>query len=318
MSKHLFIGIDGGATFCRARIRDIAGNLLGEGRSGPANIHADLPLAVQSIRAASEAAVRAAGLDQRNLQRAYVGLGLAGAGIQSACDRLLSKLGIFGSIVLETDAYVAWLGAHRAADGGIVILGTGSCGLAVVNGQRISVGGYGAEVSDEAGGLRMGRETLRRALWAFDGRADKTELSVAILDRFAWDPARIVRFASRATPADYAELAPLVLAYASAKDSLAIAIAEEAADAAVRIIERLMDAGSPAISLLGGLAEPLTPWLPSRIRDRLTTAQSDPLDGAILMARRAFFEHVRPQPKHHVHMQRRHEVTVHLVAGGQA
>jgi glucosamine kinase len=291
MSKHLFIGIDGGATCCRARIRDIAGNLLGEGRGGPANIQSDLPLAVQSIRAASEAAGQAAGLDRRSLQRAYAGLGLAGAGIRSACDRLRSKLGIFASIVLETDAYIAWLGAHQAADGGIVILGTGSCGLAVVNGHRIVVGGWGAEISDEAGGLRMGREALRRALWAFDGRADKTELSVAILDRFAWDPARIVCFASRARPADYAELAPLVLAYASAKDPLAVAIVEEAADAAVRIIERLMDAGSPAISMVGGLAEPLTAWLPSRIRDRLAGAQSDPLDGAILMARRAFLPH---------------------------
>ena len=64
-----------------------------------------------------------------------------------------------------------------------------------------------------------------------------------------------------------------------------------AADAAVRIIERLMDAGSPAISMVGGLAEPLTAWLPSRIRDRLAGAQSDPLDGAILMARRAFLPH---------------------------
>jgi glucosamine kinase len=225
---------------------------------------------------------------------------------------------MFASFVLETDAYVAWLGAHRAADGGIVVLGTGSCGLAVVNGQRISVGGYGAEISDEAGGLRMGREALRRALWAFDGRADKTELSAAVLDRFAWDPARIVRFASRATPAAYAELAPLVLAYASAKDPLAVAIVEEAAAAAQHIIDRLMDAGSAAISLVGGLAEPLTPWLPSRSRDRLTTAQSDPLDGAILMARRAFFGHVRPPPKHHAHMQRLQEVTVNLVAGGQA
>src|SRR5512132_2586609 len=131
---------------------------------------------------------------------AHVGLGLAGAGIKSACDGLRSKLSPFASVVLETDAYVAWLGAHGAADGGIVILGTGSCGLAVINGQRISVGGYGAEISDAAGGLRMGREALRRALWAFDGRADLTELSTAILERFEWDPAKIVCFASRATP----------------------------------------------------------------------------------------------------------------------
>ena len=130
MYKHLFLGIDGGASFCRARIRDIGGNLLGEGWGGPANIHLDLPLAVQSIRAASEAAVRAAGLDERSLHRTHAGLGLAGAGIKNACDGLRSKLSPFASVVLETDAYIAWLGAHQAGDGGIIILGTGSCGLA--------------------------------------------------------------------------------------------------------------------------------------------------------------------------------------------
>jgi len=202
---------------------------------------------------------------------------------------LRSKLGFFASAVLETDAYIAWLGAHRAADGGIVILGTGSCGLAVIKGQRIVVGGYGAEVSDEAGGQRIGREALRRALWAFDGRVDKTELSAAILERFEWEPARVVCFASSATPADYAELAPLVLAYASTKDPIAVGIIQEAADAAARIIERLKDAGSPAITLIGGLAEPLSEWLPSHVRSALSAAQSDSLDGAILMARRTFF-----------------------------
>ena len=289
MSKQLFIGIDGGASVCRARIRDMQGNLLGEGCGGPANICSDLALAVRSIRAASEAAGRSAGLHELSLHSAHVGLGLAGAGIKSARDGLRSKLSPFASVVLETDAYIAWLGAHQAADGGIVILGTGSCGLAVINGQRTAVGGYGAEISDEAGGQRMGREALRRALWAFDGRADRTELSTAILERFDWDPAKIVCFASTATPADYAELAPLVLEYASRDDPLAIAIVREAADAATRIIERLKDVGCPAISLIGGLAALLTEWLVPHVRSHLSAPQSDPLDGAILMARRAFF-----------------------------
>jgi glucosamine kinase len=286
--KHLFIGVDGGASFCRARIRDVQGNLLGEGWGGPANIHLDLDLAAQSIRAASEAAARSAGLEERSLCGAHAGLGLAGAGIKKACDGLRTKLPPFASIVLETDAYIAWLGAHQAADGGIVILGTGSCGLAVVNGQRVTVGGYGPEVSDEAGGQRIGREALRRALWAFDGRVDRTELSAAILERFEWDPSKIVCFAASATPADYAEFAPLVLEYASAKDPLAVAIVQEAADAATHLIERLKDAGCPGISLIGGLAQPLTEWLPTHVRRLLSAAQCDPLDGAILMARRAF------------------------------
>src|SRR6476469_5889936 len=80
---------------------------------------------------------------------AHTPMGLAGAGIKSARDGLRSKLSPFASLVLETDAYIAWLGAHQAENGGIVILGTGSCGLAVIGGRRVAVGGYGAEVSDE-------------------------------------------------------------------------------------------------------------------------------------------------------------------------
>ena len=295
MSKPFFIGVDGGATSCRARIRDMDGNLLGEGASGPANIHSNFRLAMESIRLACEAALRSAGLDPQSLQHSHAGLGLAGAGIKNARDRLLSEKMPFASMVLETDAYVAWLGAHQGEDGAIVILGTGSCGLALINGRRIGVAGWGAEVSDEASGQWLGREALRRTLWAFDGRAEKTAVSTAILDRFGWDPAKIVRFASRATPALYAELAPLVLQYASAQDPLAVTLVRETAEAAVAMINRLVDAGSPAISLVGGLAEPLMPWLPRRIRDLITEPQSDALDGGILMARHALFRQASVQ-----------------------
>ena len=263
--------------------------MLGEGESGPANIHSNFRLAMESIRLACEAALRSAAIGEQSLQHSHAGLGLAGAGIKNACDHLLSQKMPFASTVLETDAYVAWLGAHQGGDGAIVILGTGSCGLAFIKGRRIGVAGWGAEVSDEAGGQRMGREALRRTLWTFDGRAEKTALSAAILDRFGGDPAKIVRFASRATPALYAEFAPLVLQYAEARDPLAVTLVQETAEAAVAIIDRLADVGSPAISLVGGLAEPLMPWLPPRIRDLITEPQSDTLDGSILMARRAFF-----------------------------
>jgi glucosamine kinase len=118
---------------------------------------------------------------------------------------------------------------------------------------------------------------------------DKTALSTAILDRFGWDPAKIVRFASRATPALYAELSPLVFQYASAQDPLAVTLVRETAEAAVTMIDRLVEVGAPAISLVGGLAEPLLPWLPPEIRDLITEPQSDALDGSILMARRGFF-----------------------------
>jgi hypothetical protein len=68
MLKPLFIGIDGGATFCRARFRDMDGNLLGEGEGGPANIHSNFRLAVESIQTACRAALQSAGLNDQSLQ----------------------------------------------------------------------------------------------------------------------------------------------------------------------------------------------------------------------------------------------------------
>ena len=285
MPDQFFIGIDGGASSCRARLRDLEGNLLGDGYSGPANIHLDLDLAKESIRAASRAAIRAAGLDERVLHRAHAGLGLAGAGLKGACEQLRAGLNSFASTVVSTDAYIAWLGAHRGGNGGIVILGTGSCGLAIVGGKRIDVGGWGAEISDEAGGQRIGREALRRSLWTYDGRAKRTRLSDLILDRYRRDPAKIVAFATSATPAQYAEFAPLVFEYARRGDPLAVELVQETAEAATRIIDRLIAGGATVVSLIGGLADPVMPWLPSRLREFLAAPQSDPLDGAILMAR---------------------------------
>ena len=290
MPSQLLIGIDGGATRCLARIRDMDGNLLGEGEGGPANIHSDFSLAKQSIRAATKSALAAAGLNESSLKRIYAGLGLAGAGVKTAYSCLLAELTSFASMQLETDAYVAWLGAHQGDDGGIAILGTGSCGLAIVKGRRVAVAGWGPDVSDEAGGQRMGREALRRTLWAYDGRAERSGLAAAILTRFDGDPTQIVTFAAKASSADYARFAPLIFKYAAEQDPLAIALLNEAAAAAASIIDALWAAGAPTVSLIGGLADPLSTWLPCRLCEFLTRPQSDPADGAILMARMALLK----------------------------
>jgi glucosamine kinase len=70
---------------------------------------------------------------------------------------------------------------------------------------------------------------------------------------------------------------------------LAETLVEEAAEAATRIINRMVDVGAPAVTLIGGLAEPLSSWLPADVRRFICEPRSDPLAGAILMARQTFF-----------------------------
>jgi glucosamine kinase len=287
MAEALFIGVDGGGTNCRARIRDETGALLGEGIGGPANARLDAALVMNSILTACRAAVQAGGLAEDDLQRAHAGLGLAGANLKSACARLLHEPHPFASVSIETDAFAAWLGAHGGEDGAILIMGTGSCGLAVVGGRQLYVSGWGAEVSDEASGMALGREVIRRSLWVYDGRAGTTPLAEAVLGHFGRSAERIVEFATQARPADFGRFVPLIFEHAERCDHLALTLVGEAAADAGRIIVRLLDHGAPSVCLLGGLAEPLSAWLAPPLKARLAAPKGDAMEGSLLMARQA-------------------------------
>jgi glucosamine kinase len=287
MTDLLFLGIDGGGTKCRARLRDAQGNLLGEGTGGPSNIRLDPDLVWNSILTACREALAQAGLQESDLGRIHAGMGAAGAGQTSAVERLLSRSHPFASFAIDTDAHTAWLGAFNGDDGAILIVGTGSCGYGGTSGQCHYVGGWGYEISDEGSGAAIGRELLRRCIWAHDGRAASTPLSDAVLAEFNNDLEILVDFVGKARPSDYGRYAPLVLQHAEQRDPLGIAIIADAATDLGRIATRLLDLGAPAICLFGGLAEPLRPWLPPPVQRTITSPAADALDGAILLARMA-------------------------------
>ncbi|QFU17748.1 BadF/BadG/BcrA/BcrD ATPase family protein [Microvirga thermotolerans] len=287
MTDSLFLGIDGGGTKCRARLRNAAGDLLGEGAGGPSNIRLDPDLVWSSILTASRAALAQAGLAEADLGRIHAGMGAAGAGQSSAVERLLSRPSPFASFSIDTDAHTAWLGAFGGRDGAILIVGTGSCGYGVVAGERRYVGGWGYEISDEGSGAAIGREALRRTIWAYDGRIPASALTNEILAEFGHSPEAIVDWVGKARPADYARYAPMVLRYAQQRDPLGIELIEEAAKQMASIASRLLDLGAPALCLFGGLAEPLRPWLPPPLQEAVALPEADALDGAILLARQA-------------------------------
>jgi glucosamine kinase len=285
MSEFLFLGIDGGGTKCRVRLRDAEGNMLGEGTGGPSNIRLDLDLVWNSILTACREALAQAGLAEDDFKRVHVGMGAAGAGQTSAVERLLSRPHPFASFKIDTDAHTAWLGAFDGGDGAILIVGTGSCGYGGVRGQCHYVGGWGYEISDEGSGAAIGRELLRRVIWAYDGRIPSTPLSDTVLAEFRNDPEILVDWVGKARPGDYARYAPLVLQHANRRDPLGMELISNATAEVASIGTRLLDLGAPALCLFGGLAEPLRPWLPPPIQQAIVPPAADALDGAILLGR---------------------------------
>lgn len=286
MAALLLLGIDGGASRCRARLRDGSGTLLGEGNADPANVFNDIDQARSSIMAAATGALRAAGLSREDIARCRAGIGLAGAGSTDLQSRLLEGWNPFASIRLSSDAYIGWLGAHGGADGAVIILGTGSVCYGQAGSRTLTLGGWGPDISDEASAAAIGREALRRSVWAWDGRIAATPLAENLLGMFGGAPDLMVQAARTATAADYGAYAPLVFQFAEAQDTLAEAILRDAASHVSVMIQRLASAGFERISLLGGIAAQMRPWLCSSTASRLSEPLGDAAEGAIALARR--------------------------------
>jgi glucosamine kinase len=283
----LFVGVDGGGTGCRARIEDAEGRLLGTGIAGPAALRMGIENALVEVEKACRAALHEAELDGNVLSSVHAAVGLAGVGRKGAMEQLELRPHPFRSVVYAHDATIACIGAHGARDGGIVIVGTGSVGFAVVGGREFRVGGYGFPISDEGSGADLGLHAVRLALRAYDERAVVTSLTREVMMRFQNDPFEAVAWTDHATATDYATFAPLVMRHADAGDPVARRIVRDAAEQIDELVRRLSECGASRVALLGGLASSMQPWLAPDVQRRLVPVDGDAVDGALRLARRS-------------------------------
>ncbi|WP_406856270.1 N-acetylglucosamine kinase [Alsobacter sp. KACC 23698] len=282
----LLIGVDGGGTGCRARIETAAGDVLGAGVAGPATTRLGVEAALASIMTACRGALAEAGLDEADFARMRAGIGLAGAGRKGAIEALQAAPLPFCATAFATDGLIACIGAHSGLDGGIVIVGTGSFGLARVGGREHKVGGYGFPVSDEGSGADLGLQAIRLALRAHDGRVDRTALLAEVMHRFGDDPVEVVAWMDKATATEYATFAPLVMRHADNGDPIGRRIVQAAAEQVDGLCRALAERGAPRIALVGGLSSAIEPWLAPDVRRRLKPLDGDAVSGALWMARR--------------------------------
>jgi glucosamine kinase len=261
--------------------------LLGTGIAGPAALRIGIDRALTEVEKACRAALDEAGLASDALSYVHAAVGLAGIGRKGALEQLILRPHPFRSVVYAHDATIACIGAHGARDGGIVIVGTGSVGFAVVGGREVRVGGYGFPISDEGSGADVGLHAIRLALRAYDERAVGTSLTREVMMRFHNDPFEAVAWMDHATATDYATFAPLVMRHADAGDSVARRIVRDAAEQIDELVRRLSECGATRVALLGGLASSMQPWLAPDVQRRLVPVEGDAVDGALHLARRA-------------------------------
>lgn len=281
------LGIDGGGTSCRAALATLAGEVLGRGKSGPANITTDLAGARENIVEAARLAFIGAGKDTALMSSVGAVLGLAGTNVGTYKRQLEATLPFRKSIV-ESDALIALDGALGDHDGAIVIIGTGSIFVSRRAGKLHTIGGWGSVLSDLGGGARLGRALLEETLLAHDGIRASSPLVEAVLMKFGGVPGPLVDFAVTAKPRDFGSFAPMVFDYSKTGDPLAARLIAHAVANIEEALDALKLSGSDRLCALGGLAELMTPHLSERFRAMLKPPLQDALGGAVSMAARLF------------------------------
>lgn len=287
VDKHLLLlGVDGGGTRCRARLSSSCGTVLAEAVSGPANIRLGLARSFAAVIDAAAQCLRDAALSESDMSRMVACLAMAGASEPDHAAAAQRRAHPFQRMIMTTDAHAACLGAHGGRDGGIIIAGTGTIGWAIVQGRIHRVGGWGLPISDEGSGAWLGSELLRRVLWARDGRVPWTPLLRGVFAEFRETPHAILDWVARARSADLGAFAPRIVAHAAERDAAAVELMSLAAGHIDALAKRLVDGvGAERLSLMGGLAASLRPWLCPAAQSRLVEPAGDALTGALALAR---------------------------------
>ncbi|BBH52519.1 BadF/BadG/BcrA/BcrD ATPase family protein [Fluviispira sanaruensis] len=298
MKKNYFIGVDGGGTKTQIRLESEDGKVLGEGLAGPANIRLSVDVAINSIVSAFEQALQIANLTEMRFSdevQFHVGMGLAGYEVHSVREEFLAKqkgLG-FAHCHIQSDAFVACLGAHSGNYGSIIICGTGVVGLKYAKKGKFQVGGWGFPHGDEGGAAWLGLEAIRKTLHLCDGRGIESPLLLHIKKKLGDKVESVTEWACYANATKYAELARDVFKFAEEKDSIALYLLNNAATHIEKIFFALDKVENETkiklpCSLVGGVSQFILPLLKPNIKKRLVPARGDACDGALLMIREKY------------------------------
>ncbi|WMN86814.1 N-acetylglucosamine kinase [Vibrio parahaemolyticus] len=279
-----FVGIDGGGTSCRARIKDAQGNFLGEAKTGSANIMLGAEVSMTSIIEAIALAAKQGGLSEQDFSSMHVGLALAGAEHKASWNAFMSLAHPFASMTLNTDAYGACIGAHNGQDGAIMIAGTGSCGIYLKGLQQHVIGGREFPISDQGSGAVMGLRLIQQVLLAEDDIREKTPLARHVMAHFENDVDNVVAWSKQALPRDYGQFSPAIFQHAQQGDPLAIEMLKQTAADIETFLMALNKRGATRICLMGSIAERILHWLSPPVQKWIVEPQFDAIEGAIMFA----------------------------------
>jgi glucosamine kinase len=270
----LYVGMDAGGTRSRAAVAEATGALRGAAVGPGGNPVPHGPdRAFDALGGTLRAAL--AGLpaaDVRGLVVGLAGLGTADAGAVAArLAGLAREAGLTCPTHVVGDVVTAFAAGTARPDGTVLVSGTGAGAVRIVARRETDVADcHGWLAGDDGSGFWLGREAVRAALAALDGRGRPTALLPDVTAALLGTPLapdagrpgaeRVVAAVHRAPPIALARLAPRVSTAAAGGDAVAAGIVARAADALVAAVAAVRsEAERTPIVLAGSVAGGPTP-----------------------------------------------------------
>jgi N-acetylglucosamine kinase-like BadF-type ATPase len=296
------LGIDGGGTRTTACVADDHLSIISRAQTGPSNpIKAGATSAQRELARACRQALRKARIRTAKLDAVCAGLaGVESTSIQQPVLSWLRKAFPACTLIVTTDAAIALAAAFGENEGAVVIAGSGSIAYGRnQHGSILRVGGWGSIYDDAGSGYDIGRKAIAAALRAYDGRGRPTRLAESLCHTFCLRKIVDV-IAKPLTAQEIAALFPLVQHHAIEGDAVARSLcrgaAADLAELALTMILRLRRQRGPVRIVCSGGIFQSSPMIrrafamqvhQSAPRARISLLQREPVEGALLLARKS-------------------------------
>jgi N-acetylglucosamine kinase-like BadF-type ATPase len=180
----LVLGIDAGGTKTVCQLVDDETHVHAEARGPGANLQSSGELEVEKVlHAVIEQALVGSGA-----RPAAICLGMAGVDRTRDADivrGILMRIGHRAQPYVVNDALIALEAGVPAAEGVVVVAGTGSIAYGRdARGRAARAGGWGYVLGDEGSGYWLGRQALRAVVRSADGRGRATSLTPRVLAHY--------------------------------------------------------------------------------------------------------------------------------------
>jgi glucosamine kinase len=324
-----YLGVDGGGTNCRVRLADRDLKTLAEIAVREAsNLQIEAgDAAYANVTQGIEQVMEKSGLGREALSDTYAAFCMAGGRSESARNAFASRDWNVADVRVYDDIDAAHAGALGGDEGAVIIAGTGSAALAIVDGERHQCGGWGFHLGDQMSGAILGRELLRRAFEAREGLVEGSPLTEAALERVGGDlqtamdwsfPVKAIvakgkgskaegidnlevnvepfvaggktfqDFLIGRAPADFGGFSHMIFEYHRKGDPVAIDLMNLQLGYVDNYVNWFRKRGATRMAPTGGVSDGMYDLLVERYGDFIVKPMGDNLSGAVILARQNF------------------------------